>query len=266
MRSMHLARFAAAGVLLAALTGCGASRLNSPQATPLTASQAYEVAQQLSLTMLLGSDVPLSMSTTQPWSRTVAAPLRAARPALLDTTLTGDGVVWEVSAHVYDAGGNEQLVPDSVTTYRMNLASWLHGAWSDEVGSVLLGSRSLLDVRGLGSSWDSLSTNGSRSDTLDMSVQTDTLSAHYRSLCSGTMEDVIRNKPLESHPYPASGSIRWSVSLDKEITSGTGSENVHWRATATVRFDGTHLARLVVNGVHTFLIDLDTGEVTPVVS
>ncbi len=265
MRPMHLARFAAAVALLAALTGCGSSRLNSPSTTPLNASQAYEVAQQLSLTMMLGSNVPVVMSTTQPWSR-AEAPLRAAQPAMLDTTISGDGIVWQVSAHVYDAAGNEQAVPDSVTTYRMNASSWLHGAWSDPVGSVMLGSRSLLDMRGLGSTWDSTSTNGSRSDSLELSVVTDTLSAHYRSLCTGTLVDVIRNKPFASHPYPASGSIQWSVSVDKDFTSGSGSKHVHWQATATAHFDGTHLARLVVNGVHTFLVDLDTGEVTPVAS
>lgn len=266
MRTMHLARSAAAAVLLAALAGCGASTLNSPPVTTLNSSQAYEMARQLSLTMMLGSSVPMGMSTTQPWSRSVAAPLRAARPALLDTTITGDGIVWQVSAHAYDAAGNEQAIPDSVTTYRVNLASWLHGAWSDPLGNVTLGSRSLLDVRGLGTTWDSTSTNGSRSDSLEMSVATDTLNAHYRSLCTGTLVDVIRDKPFAMHPYPASGAIHWSVSLDKDVTSGSGSEHVHWQATATVRFDGTHVARLVVNGVHTFLVDLDTGEVTPVVS
>ncbi len=265
MRPLHVARSAAALALIAALTGCGAARkTTATDVTPLDANQAYEVAQQVSLSMMLGSNVPMSMSTTQPWSRVTGARLRAAMPAMFDTTVTGDGITWQVSAHAYDADGVEQAEPDPMTTYRMTASSWLHGAWADEPGEVTLGSRSELDVRGVGSTWDSTATNGSRNDSLEVNFADDTLAVHWSSRCGGSIVNVIRNKPYDAHPYPASGAVNWSVDLDRSITSGSGSQSVHWIANATVTFDGTHLARLVVNGTHVFLLDLDTGDVTPV--
>lgn len=267
MRPLHVARLAALGVAVALAAGCGsAAKMTAPAVTDLNSSQALQVAQQVSLSMMIGNDVPVSLSTTQPWSRAVAAPLRMARPTTLDTTITGDGVTWQISAHAYDVDGNEQTEPDPLTVYRLSLASWLHGAWSDSTGNAHIGSRSTLDLRGVGARWDSTSTNGSRSDTLQYALAADSVSASYRSLGSASLVNVIRQKPLDANPYPLSGAVNWQLQIDASRVSPTHSEEQHWIATAVVTFDGTHLARLVINGTHVFTLDLDTGEVTPVVS
>lgn len=261
---MRALRFALPAVLAVLLAGCGAAQKSSaPELTPLNSTQAQLVAQQVSIGMLAVSDAPIQFESMQPWARAARPPKFSAQPTSIDTTIVEGDDVWQFSAHLYDEAGNEQADFDPATTYRLSASSWVHGTWNDANATATIGSRGLLDMRGLGTPWSDVTTNGSRSDTLDCTFASDTTSRHYRSVCTGTLSNVVRAKPFAQNPYPTSGRVSWSVSADLFATQGSGSAEAHWNAAVVVTFDGSRYARVVVNGTHTYTLDLETGLVTP---
>lgn len=266
MRPLHLARLAALAGLVASLAGCGSALKTAAPTQDLTtldATEAQDVAQQVAVGMVTGMDVPVNLSTVTPWARSARTPKFVAQPTALDTTIVGDGVIWQVSAHLYDALGNEQDTYDPLTSYRMTVASWVHGDWADGAVSASVGSRSLLEMRGLGVADVFVDTDGSRSDTVSCSFVTDSLGRHYRSVCAGTLRNVIREKPFAQNPYPTSGTVTWSVQVDKLATQGSATAEEHWNASAVVTFNGSRYVPLVVNGMWSFTLDLETGVVVP---
>lgn len=267
MRPLHLARIATLAAAVALSAGCGAAlKSTAPDVTPLDATQAYDVAQQVALSMVNASDAPVTVSAVQAWARVARPPKSLAQPTGMDTTIVGENYVWQVSANLYDADGNEQQEFDPLTSYRLRVASWVHGTWSDQQFSATIGSRGLLDMRGLSDGYEAITTSGSRSDSLDCSFVSDSTSRTYRSVCTGTLGNVVRSKPLAQNPYPLSGTVRWLAQIDRLATQGTGSAEVHWTASALVTFNGTRYVPLVINGVHEFVLDLETGAVTLPVS
>lgn len=261
MRVLRFASFAAFALLLA---GCGAARKSTaPELTPLNGQQAQIVAQQVALSMVTVSDVPVTFGSMQPWARSARPPKFSVQPTSLDTTIVEGDDIWQFSAHLYDEAGNEQADYDDATTYRLTASSWVHGTWSDENAEATIGSRGLLDMRGLGAPWSEVTTNGSRSDSLECSFASDTSSTHYRSICTGTLNNVVRAKPFAQNPYPTSGTVRWAVAADLYATQGSGSAEAHWNASVVVTFDGSRYAQVLVNSTHRFTLDLETGEVTP---
>jgi hypothetical protein len=120
----------------------------------------------------------------------------------------------------------------------------------------------MLDLSGLLESAPQVAVNANRNDTLSAEYAGPEGEAQLSLLCAGAWNQVRRDKPLEEHPYPASGSASWSVDASRAWQTPNGSGEEQYACAVVVTFNGTRYVPMVVNGQYTYTLDLDTGEVT----
>jgi hypothetical protein len=263
-RVLALAGVAALGVL--AVAGCGsASKIAQP--APLNLVQATDVASQVgTLVFADGASSPVPAALMAPGGPDLASIRRAGPMSVAaETTLTRNGVAWDFTIHWFDAQDVEQAVYDPQTTVRMQAASHASGTFVGPNGSATLGTSGTLDVTGISVLQDTLTTNSARQDTLTYSAANLNGTATWVSHATGSFVNVVEAKPVAQH-YAARGLATWSVEVSKHVQTPNGSADEHFVAAAVVTFNGTHLVPLVVNGTWVYMLDLDTGHVTPVAS
>ncbi len=263
---MHprLPRLALAALLALAplAAGCGTAGLTAP--TALSQADADDVALQVGAAM--GADNGGMMGTlgssTVP-TATRPAPVDLARASAVsnDTTFVAGGMTWHIVRAFYDAGGGEMAQFDPVLTTRMLTMSTAAGSFSGPRFSATRGFSSSLDARGISSLQDTLRFSGVANDTCQSAfVSMDSLrTCHFYMESAGALMDVRWLKPVADHPWPISGSAAWRVKADR-LRSGSRSDvAAHLVADVTVTFDGTRYARVTVNGLWTYVLDLQTG-------
>src|SRR5262249_34304575 len=108
-----------------------------------------------------------------------------------------------------------------------------------------------------------LTTNATHNDTLSWNATGPSGSISTLTHSTGTLANVVEAKPVDQN-YPASGNGTWDLDVNRHVEANGGSLDEHFVAHVVATFNGTHLVPLVVNGTHHFLLDLDTGQVTPV--
>lgn len=254
--ALALAAFAAAG--------CGKSTSPVGSAAPITQQQANDVASQVGTLLLASggpSPIPAALKIADP------AKLSAIRPAgrfgaAAETTFVGDGVTWSFAMRWYDGLGHEQATYDPLTTVRMQADSRASGSMSSANGSITLGTAGHLDIAGISALQDTLRTNASQADTLDIAFSNDTTSVSFHLNCLGLASDVTEVKPRDLH-YPVRGGVSWSMDVAKHASGPAGTVDEHYHATAEVSFNGTHLVPLVIDHTWHYTLDLDTGVATP---
>jgi len=264
LRALTLASLAALGAL--GLVGCSAST-KATQPAAINVVQSADVASQVGTLMFAdgsSSPVPAGLVAGGPAG---LASIRRASPMSVaaETTLVRNGVSWSFAIHWFDAAGNEQPAYDPPTTVRMTADSHASGTFTGPTGMATLGTSGTLDVSGISSLQDTLTTNAARQDTLSYSASNANGTASFLAHCSGAFQNVVEAKPVASN-YPARGLATWSLDVAKHLQGPNGSIDEHFAASAVVTFNGTHLVPLVVNGTYHFTLDLDTGQVVAVAS
>lgn len=250
----------------AALTVAGCSAANkATQPAPINQTQSNDVASQVGTLMFAdgsSSPVPAALIAQEPSG---LASIRRSGPMSVtsDTTLVRNGVSWSFAIHWFNALGNEQAQYDPLTTVRMQASSRASGTFTGPNGVATLGTSGSLDVSGISTLQDTLTTNAARLDTLAYAVSNPNGSASFLAHGSGAFINVVEAKPVASN-HPASGLATWSLDVTKHLQGPNGSVDEHFAATALVTFNGTNLVPLLVNGTYLYTLDLDTGRVTPV--
>jgi len=154
----------------------------------------------------------------------------------------------------FDADGAEMETYDALLTASIVTVSETSGTASRGALELTLDRERTVTVTGLAGEETERTFNGSGSDARTRIATTDEFGTRSYEL-SGTSStsDVIRSVDREAQPYPLSGSIARSVTV--EITNGPNGDEI--RSTEiTVTFNGTRYAEANVDG-EIFEIDLD---------
>lgn len=175
---------------------------------------------------------------------------------------------WDANGRVIDweTSSNEEIA-------RLKMDWSLHvdagadaGLGTGQRDSILLGFQGAYDVTGLQAASANFDLNGTANDTLFFEVY----SSEGHAVSHGTWacgdDHVVLGKDSARQPYPLSGTTRFSVDETWSTTSRTGSDSGSTRCAVTVRYDGTRYADMLVGRTHHYRLDLDTGEVTAIVS
>jgi hypothetical protein len=252
----------AAAALL--LSGCGAaSKVTQAQAS-INQAQSTEAASQVGLIVFAGGTPNAAPSSLVAGRASTMAAVPSTRPQAVaaETTITNGNVTWTLAIEWFDSADQQQANYDPQTTVHMHTNSHGAGTVTNANATATLGTAGAYDILGVDAQATALTTNGSQADTLHYTVQGQNGSIAVVSLCVGTLSNVIESKPVASH-YPASGSGNWNLDVARHLETGAGSLDEHYTAVVTAAFNGTHLVPLVVNGAWHFILDLDTGQVTP---
>lgn len=261
--SSHLRRCTASLVLAFALAGCGSSSSTAP--SRMTQSQADEVAQQVAYLVMLSPDmtnVPSTASAPEAYADSRGLNMHRGRSGAPSRVRAESDVAWTFDATWFDAAGNEQMEYDSATTARVVTDQTARGTYSDVGVTASMGHAAHVDLSGLLES--QISVSATRTDTLQAAFSGQNGEAQLTLRCSGGMDQVRRDRPLEQHPYPASGSASWAIDAHRAAQTANGSVTDDYEVAVTVTFNGTRYVPMVVNGSWNYTLDLETGVVTPV--
>jgi len=248
-----------------ALFGCGTSRTTAP--APISQPQANEVAQQVAFLVMLSPDmtsVPSSASAPVAFADSRGLNMHRGRVGSPSRVRGESDVAWTFDATWYDAAGGEQVAYDSATTARVVTHQTGRGTYSDVGFTATLGHSAVVDLSGLLAAATQVSVTATRSDTLQANYSGQDGEAQLTLRCTGGLAQVTRDKPLTENPYPASGSASWSVDGHRAAQTPNGSFSDDYEVTVSVTFNGTRYVPLVVDGRFQYLLDLETGVVTPV--
>lgn len=173
-----------------------------------------------------------------------AAPARAS---ILDITISR-------TVTFYDGDGAVQEGYDPLTTASINTTLTVEGEISGDgfEGSI---SRSRdMTVTGLEGEETERTWNGTGEEDRSRARITDGgITRTYDMTGTLAVEDVVRGVPRAEHPYPLSGTITRTVTI--EVTNGPRGDETITRV-VVITFDGTRYPELTVNG-ETFEVDLD---------
>lgn len=261
----HPRTTAAALAALLALTGCGTSRTTAP--APISQNQANEVAQQVAFLVMLSPDmtsVPSTAHAPVAFADSRGLNMHRGRGNSALRVRGESDLAWTFDVTWYDAAGNEQMAFDSATTARVVTHQTGRGTYSDVGFNATMGHAADVDLSGLLASAPQVTVSATRSDTLQANYSGQEGEAQLTLRCTGGMAQVTRTKPLESHPYPASGSASWAVDGHRAAQTANGSYADDYEVSVVVTFNGTRYVPLVVDERCQYLLDLDTGVVTPV--
>lgn len=247
------------------LSGCSAASKVTQAQQSVNQAQSTEAASEIGLLVFAGgtpNTAPASLVAGGA-STAEAIPSTLPQAAASDTTITNGSVTWTLAIQWYDAQNQAQPIYDPQTTVRMHTDSHGAGTATSADASGTLGTAGSYDVLGVDAAATALTTNGTQQDTLHYTVQGQSGSVSVVSLCTGALSNVVESKPVSQH-YPSSGSGTWNLDVTRHFSTGGGALDEHYTPVVTVTFNGTHLVPLVVNNTWHFILDLDTGHVTPV--
>ena len=247
------------------ISGCSAASKVTQAQTGMNQAQSTEAATQVGLIVFAGGTPNAAPSSLVAGGASSFAAVPSTRPqaAAAETTITNGNVTWTLAIQWFDAADQQQGIYDPQTTVRMHTDSHGTGTATSTDGSATLGTAGAYDVLGVDAQATALTTNGTQSDTLHYTVQGQSGSVSVVSLCTGGLSNVVESKPVAQN-YPSSGSGNWNLDVTRHFEAGGGSLDEHYSAVVTAVFNGTHLVPLVVNNTWHFILDLDTGHVTPI--
>lgn len=242
-------------LLMITLPGCGKDSPTEPGGTTVTSSDADDAASLVGMSMargLIGDPALLGVP-----GGGVAAPTNAAA----ETTIVTPFVTWTLSRSFYNAFGLVQPAYDPITTVRMTASARGVGTIRTTTDTVTFGSAASLEVSGLSILQDTLVCDGTRRDTLLASFQSPLHDVHmHRSMLGAmTWSGVRYLEPVNSHPWPLSGTATWTLSVNRLRTSDRTDVERHYDCTVVVVFDGTRNASLTVDRIHRYTLDLLDG-------
>jgi subtilisin-like proprotein convertase family protein len=246
------------------LSGCSAAtKVTQPQSN-LNQAQSTEAAAQVGLLIFAGGTPNAAPASFVAGDASILAAVPSTRPqaAAAETTITNGDITWTLAIEWFDAADQQQANYDPQTTVRMHTDSQGAGTVTSTDGSATLGTAGSYDVLGVDAQATALTTDGTQSDTLHYTLQGPNGSVSVVSLCTGVLANVVESKPVADH-YPSTGSGNWNLDVTRHFEAGGGSLDQHYSAVVTATFNGSHLVPLVVNGTWHFILDLDTGQVTP---
>lgn len=153
----------------------------------------------------------------------------------------------------FDADGAEMDRYDPLVTASIRTVTETEGSASRGDLEISLARSRDMTVSGLEGEETERTWNGTGSDDRSRARTTDQDGTRsYVLTGSTTTTDVVRAVDRETQPWPLSGTITRSVTV--EITNGPNGDETR-SVTATITFDGTRFAELVVNG-EVFEVDL----------
>lgn len=275
MQQTSLARAAVALSLAAALTACG----DSAGTTAPGDVNASVTAQAVTLDVATVSgdataeDVQTFRVNTgafgiaqatdfERFSRWAPCPLDAATNRFVCAEKVKGPFTYNRSYAYFDASGAPQTAYSGATTASANFKWSLAGTitkprWSGSMSrdrdltlSGLLGANTALTVNGSGTAERQRTTFVKDSSGLSRS---------YDMQSSLTIANVVTPALQLPGSYPTSGTITRNFQVTR---TGVLNGETTFTRNSVVTFNGTHLVSLVVNGKE-FVLDLDTGDVTP---
>jgi hypothetical protein len=192
----------------------------------------------------------------------VAGPGEVPGPATADTTLTLGSLMLALAGRYYDLDDNRLDRWDaSATRASMNL--WLRGEIESQRYRATVARAGVLRVRGLGAADDTLRFDGAFTDTTDARFTSldgeRTVDLHL--VATRGIAEVTRVKDAGAEPWPRSGQVSWTLSVDRYGPGPAASVEAHWESGATATFRGASVADLVVAGRWRFRVDLRTGDI-----
>lgn len=154
----------------------------------------------------------------------------------------------------FDAGGAEMESYDPLLTASILTVTETSGTASRGPLELTLERERTMTVTGLEGEESERTFNGTGTDARTRVATTDEFGTRSYAL-SGTSStvDVVRSVDRIAQPYPLSGSITRSVTV--EITNGPNGDEIR-STTITITFNGTQFAEANVDG-ETFEVDLD---------
>lgn len=229
MKRHHLAALGALTLGLAACDSSTAPEAEFDFALDMALIAADAIAEDLDV---MGVSVPSGLAGVE---------------AAVERTFTRDRTF-------FDADGAEMETYDALLTASIVTVSETSGTASRGALELTLDRERTMTVTGLEGEETERTFNGSGTDARTRVATTDEFGTRSYEL-SGTSStaDVIRSVDREAQPYPLSGRITRSTTV--EITNGPDGDEVR-TTEVTVTFNGTRFAEANVDG-EIFEIDLD---------
>jgi hypothetical protein len=251
-----------------ALLGSSCSKVTKPIASAgadgLPLDAANDMAQQVALMMSSDYGSPVSAAATPFSSAPVGPAFLSADNSAGDTTIVSGAITWAMSRRFFAAGGANQSVYDPETTELMIARFRGTGVVGSRTGPFTFRGIGRLDVRGLSSGSDTLSTSGFAYDTTRsaVTVRTYETARFYYVECAATLANVRQLKPAALHPWPISGAVLWTISADRLTHNVRSDVEAHFDVSAVIYFDGTQTPYVEMNDGYAYRFDLKTGAIT----
>ena len=266
---LHPTRTAFAAVLIAAAvvtSGCGKGT-NPTNPAQLDQQTADDVAVMAGADASMNGGVAAELSA----GAQLFVPGPQAMPGSIsstawDTTFTRDSLTISVSRTFYNALG-QPLPGYDPTAVRLVATTRITGTMSGHRYRATIQRTGMLDIAGINALQDTLTFNGTGSDTTHaqfsgMMDSTRTVVLHKTG--ARALSQVKLLKDPNVNPWPLSGTATWTITVDKLVTGGGGTIEKHFTATVVVTFDGTSTPDITINGSFHYRVNLLTGIVTRV--
>lgn len=257
VRFARLARLGALAAVLAVIAGCGKGT-SSTAPTGLSQDQADDAAAQVSTNLdVIGVDVAGAGS-----AYVTGAAQTGVTQAQFDTTFVRNGVTFQITRTFYDAAGNP-LSGFGPTAVRLLWTSHASGMFTTDRDTASISHDAALDVRNIQVTKDTLDLAGFSNDSLQNVFRsydgTRTRYAHVVSNVNWTSVELLKNRTLD--PWPLSGSMMWTLAIDRLRSNNIGDVESHFTATVVVTFNGTANPDVTVNGTWHYKLNLATGAI-----
>ena len=259
MRALRFATVLFGIVLLAGVSGCSDDSNPTSPEPAVSQQEADDVALQTVVAVGIFSD-----DFGNAVSATPAGP--AARPsrAMWDTTITSaSGLTYQASRDFYDAADN--VLPDyGPTAVRMRWMSHAGGLIVTPRDSCTVGHALVLDARGIQSTVDTLRLDGIQTDTLlNKFTSYDGMRTriyNWRSILS--LINVRFPKSQIVTGLRPTGLVTLAIAVDRLRTYNHLDIESHFDVAVVITFDGSTVARVLVDGRYAYNWNLLTGEIT----
>jgi hypothetical protein len=250
-------------VSIAVLLGAGCG--SSPTApNPVNQQVADDVATQMAASIggnagsvslemkLFGSAVPSGPVPSRPGFRATAT--------TTDTVITVGSVTYSISWSFYDADG-VALDGWSPAAVRLAWNSRATGDISTLRWNASLRRTSAFDVNGIQAGQDTLVVGGTVRDSIQSQFTSldSARTAYLYTLGALTLDHVAALKDTTVNPYPLSGTLNWSVHVERLRSNQLGDVQASYDAEATIEFNGTRYPHITVARVYHYIMDLETG-------
>jgi hypothetical protein len=254
---------ALAALLLWGVAGCG-SNPTGPGSGALNQQNADDLAiQAVTGLVVLGGEVQVMLGST-PAAPQARARRAAPARAMWDTTVTANGITYEASRTFYDALDNE-LPSYGPLAVRMRWTGRAHGSHEGPRDTASVGHATVLDVRGIQATQDTVRLDGTCNDTLQISFRSlDGLRHRWFYWTSSVTVDAVRilKSTFDTAGWPIGGTVTYVVSADRLRSNSRVDVDAHFDATVVVVFNGTSQPVVVVNGSYYYHWNMQTGAIT----
>jgi hypothetical protein len=245
-----------------AAAGCGTSSSpTNPGGPAMTQETADDFALQAQLALnQMGADVDGAVGGLGGGQGVqVARHLLRPTSAQWDTSYTRGGLTVEASANFYDAG-NQVLPGYGPTAVKLLWSSRIYGTFESERDTATVGHAGALQITGIQPADTAGVINGSALDTLlSRFLSYDgTRSRYFYWTSSLAIANLVWPK---TQPWPASGTLTFTVRADRLHSNDRGDVEAHLTATVVVTFNGTSHPDLVVDRIFHYVWEMDTGSI-----